>query len=222
MRDLGPNEIFYIVFAVRWTLLLSLIALAGGAAGGLLIALARTSGVKALNWPALGFVRLFQGTPLLMQLFLAFFVPSLFGYNVSALAAAAIGLSLNGAAFLGEIWRGCISTVPAGQGEAARALGFGYWTRTFLIVLPQAYRIAIPPSIGYVVQLIKGTSLASIIGFVELTRAAQIINNQTFEPFLIFGLIGAVYFVICWPLSHLSSRMERRLMTSRGGARAAA
>lgn len=222
MRELGPNEILYILFAVRWTLLLSLIALAGGAAGGLLIALARTSGIRALNWPALVFVRIFQGTPLLMQLFLAFFVPSLFGYNVSALSAAAIGLSLNGAAFLGEIWRGCINTVPTGQTEAARALGFGYWSRMFLIVLPQAYRIAIPPSIGFLVQLIKGTSLAAIIGFVELTRAAQIINNQTFQPFLIFGLIGTVYFVICWPLSHLSSRMERRLLRSSEGSRAGA
>jgi len=214
MKELGPNEIFYIIFAVRWTFLLSAFALVGGAAGGLIIALMRTSGRRWLEWPAIAFIRLFQGTPLLMQLFLAFFVPSLFGFNIDALTAAAIGLSLNGSAFLGEIWRGCIDNVPKGQKEAATALGMRYFHRTFDVVLPQAFRIAIPPTIGYLVQLIKGTSLAAIIGFVELTRAGQIINNQTFQPFLIFGLVGAVYFVICWPLSLYSSYMERKLLPS--------
>lgn len=214
MRELGTNEILYIIFAVRWTFLLSAFALAGGALGGIVIALMRTSGIKLLEYPAIAFIKVFQGTPLLMQLFLAFFVPSLFGYHIDPLTAAAIGLSLNGSAFLGEIWRGCIDTVPAGQKEAATALGLRYFARTFHVVLPQALRIAIPPSIGYLVQLIKGTSLAAIIGFVELTRAGQIINNQTFQPFLIFGLVGAVYFIICWPLSLYSSHMERKLLLS--------
>ena len=215
MRELGSNEILYIILSVRWTFLLSAIALAGSAVGGLLIALMRTSEYRVLNWPATAFVRVFQGTPLLMQLFLAFFVPSIFGYNIDALAAAAIGLSLNGSAFLGEIWRGCMETVPRGQSEAATALGLNYFHRTFEIILPQALRIAIPPTIGFLVQLIKGTSLAAIIGFVEVTRAGQIINNMTFTPFAIFGLIGAIYFVICWPLSIYSSYMEKKLLLSR-------
>jgi polar amino acid transport system permease protein len=212
MRQLGPDEILYIVIAVRWTFLLSLIAFAGGSIGGLTIALARTSGSKALRYATMAYIRVFQGTPLLMQLFLAFFVPSLFGWHVSPLTAAAIGLSLHASAFLGEIWRGCIEAVPKGQTEAATALGLKYVPRTVKVVLPQALRIAIPPTVGFLVQLIKGTSLASIIGFVELTRAGQIINNATFQPFLIFMLIGAIYFIICWPLSLYSSYMERRLL----------
>jgi polar amino acid transport system permease protein len=215
MRELGPDEILYILFAVRWTLLLSVIALAGGIVGGTIVALARVSDWKALRYPAIGYIRLFQGTPLLMQLFLAFFVPSLFGYNVSALAAAAIGLSLNASAFLGEIWRGCIQAVPKGQSEAAISLGLRYVPRTFRIIIPQAIPIAIPPSVGFMVQLIKGTSLASIIGFVELTRAAQIINNAAIRPFLIFGIVGLVYFCLCWPLSVYSGYMERRLGVAR-------
>lgn len=212
MRELGPDEILYIIFAVRWTFLLSIIALVGSFAGGLPIALARTSEFASLRLVTKGFVRIFQGTPLLMQLFLAFFVPSLFGWNVSALTAAAIGLSLNGSAFLGEIWRGCIENVPKGQSEAATALGLSYPQRIFLVILPQAVRIAIPPTIGFLVQLIKGTSLAAIIGFIEVTRAAQEINNMTFRPFAIFGLVGAIYFVICWPLSLYSAHMEKRLL----------
>jgi polar amino acid transport system permease protein len=211
MRELGPDEVLYILLAVRWTLLLSLIALAGGVIGGTLIALARVSDTKWLRYPAIGYIRLFQGTPLLMQLFLAFFVPSLFGYHVEALTAAAIGLSLNASAFLGEIWRGCIEAVPRGQAEAATALGLKYVPRTFRIIIPQAIPIAIPPSVGFMVQLIKGTSLASIIGFIELTRAAQIVNNAAIRPFLIFGLVGLVYFCLCWPLSLYSRHMERKL-----------
>lgn len=214
MRELGPNEIFFILAAVRWTLLLSLVAFIGGALGGLLIALARTSELKWLRLLANGYIKLFQGTPLLMQLFLAFFVPGLFGWSVDPWMAAAIGLSLHASAFLGEIWRGAIEVVPRGQWEAATSLGLRYWPKMALVIAPQAVRIAIPPTIGFLVQLIKGTSLASIIGFVELTRAAQVINNATFRPFTIFALVALVYYVICRPLSAYSKRMEQKLQVA--------
>ncbi|HEV7336662.1 MAG TPA: amino acid ABC transporter permease [Bosea sp. (in: a-proteobacteria)] len=214
MRELGPNEIIFILAAVRWTLLLSLVAFLGGAIGGALVALARTSEFKWLRLAANGYIKLFQGTPLLMQLFLAFFVPGLFGWSVDPWTAAALGLSLHASAFLGEIWRGAIEVVPRGQWEAATSLGLRYTPKMALIIVPQAIRIAIPPTIGFLVQLIKGTSLASIIGFVELTRAAQVINNATFRPFTIFALVALVYFLICWPLSAYSKRMERKLLVA--------
>jgi polar amino acid transport system permease protein len=215
MRELGSGEIFYILGAIRWTLLLSAVAFAGGAVGGVLVALARTGRFRWLRLAAAGFIKIFQGTPLLMQLFLAFFAPGIFGISVDPWAAAALGLSLNASAFLGEIWRGSIEVVPAGQTEAATALGLRYWPTMALIVTPQAIRIAIPPTVGFLVQLIKGTSLASIIGFVELTRAAQIVNNATFHPFTIFGIVALAYFIICWPLSVFARRMERRLAVAR-------
>ena len=214
MRELGPNEIIFILAAVRWTLLLSLVAFLGGALGGALVALARTSEIKALRLASNGYIKLFQGTPLLMQLFLAFFVPGLFGWSVDPWTAAALGLSLHASAFLGEIWRGAIEVVPRGQWEAATSLGLRYTPKMALIIVPQAIRIAIPPTIGFLVQLIKGTSLTSIIGFVELTRAAQVINNATFRPFTIFALVALVYFLICWPLSAYSKRMERKLLVA--------
>ena len=211
MRSLGPNEIWFILLAVRWTLLLSIAAFAGGTIGGLLIALMRTSRFKGLRWASIAYIKLFQGTPLLMQLFLAFFVPGIFGFNVDPWGAAALGLSLHASAFLGEIWRGCIEVVPKGQWEASSALGLRYWNQMRHIVVPQAFRIAIPPTVGFLVQLIKATSLASIIGFVELTRAAQVINNAVFQPFTIFGLVALTYFIVCWPLSLYSRRMEQKL-----------
>ena len=214
MRTLGSGDIIFILMAVRWTLLLSLVAFLGGAVGGMLVALARTSEFKSLRLAATGYIKVFQGTPLLMQLFLAFFVPGLFGWSVDPWGAAALGLSLHASAFLGEIWRGAINVVPRGQWEAATSLGLRYWPKMALIIVPQAIKIAIPPTIGFLVQLIKGTSLASIIGFVELTRAAQVINNATFRPFTIFALVALVYYVICRPLSAYSKRMEQKLLVA--------
>ncbi|QEL25233.1 amino acid ABC transporter permease [Bosea sp. F3-2] len=214
MRTLGSADIIYIIMAVRWTLLLSLVAFLGGALGGALVALARTGEYKWLRIVSAGYIKVFQGTPLLMQLFLAFFVPGLFGWSVDPWTAAALGLSLHASAFLGEIWRGAIEVVPRGQWEAATSLGLRYAPKMALIIAPQAIRIAIPPTIGFLVQLIKGTSLASIIGFVELTRAAQIINNATFRPFTIFALVALIYYVICRPLSAYSKRMEQKLLVA--------
>lgn len=210
IRAFGPDEALFILLAVRWTIALFAVAFLGGAAGGLLVALARVSKAAPVRYSALGFIRLFQGTPLLMQLFLVYFGLSIFGSGINPWTAAALALTLHASAFLGEIWRGCIQAVPSGQSEASWALGLGYHDRMASVVLPQAARIAVAPTVGFMVQLIKGTSLASIIGFVELTRAGQIINNATFAPFPVLGLVAATYFALCWPLSLLARRMERR------------
>ncbi len=210
MREFGFTDILFILEAARWTIALSLIAFAGGSIGGLLVALGRTSDNLAIKRIATRFIQIFQGTPLLMQLFLVFFGAPVVGLQVSPWVAAGVALVLNTSAFLGEIWRGCIQAVPRGQWEAAEALGLRYTARMRQVVLPQAARIALPPTVGYMVQVIKGTSLAAIIGFTEVTRAGQIINNATFEPLIVFSVVGAVYFALCWPLSLWAGHIERR------------
>jgi len=132
------------------------------------------------------------------------------GFDINPWVAAGVALVLNSAAFLGEIWRGCIEAIPRGQTEAAHALNLGYASRMRDVVLPQAFKIALAPTVGYGVQIIKGTSLAAIIGFTEVTRAGQIINNATFQPLYVFTTVAAIYFAICWPLSLMAARMERR------------
>lgn len=214
IRPFGFNEFLLIVYATQWTIALSAIAFAGGAFGGIIIALMRVSDARLPRWIALGFIRLFQGTPLLMQLFLVFFGLNILGFGINPWVAAAVALTLHASAFLGEIWRGCIDAVPPGQREAATALGLRYFNRMRYIILPQASRIAVAPTVGFLVQLIKGTSLAAIIGFTELTRQGQIINNATFSPFLVFGTVAALYFILCWPLSILARRMEARFSRS--------
>ena len=210
MRTFGWPELLFILDAAKWTLALSLIAFIGGAIGGLLVALARTSDSRAARGVATVFVLVFQGTPLLLQLFLIFFGFPVIGIDVNPWIAAGTALVLNTSAFLGEIWRGCIQAIPRGQWEAAEALGLHYVHRMRDVVLPQAAKIALAPTVGYMVQVIKGTSLASIIGFTEVTRAGQIINNATFQPLIVFSVVAVIYFVLCWPLSLLAGRMERR------------
>lgn len=211
IREFSSADMVFIAMAIRWTLILSLIAFVGGALGGLALALFRTSAVKPLRLLAAGFIQLFQGTPLLMQLFLVYFGLAVIGLPIDPLLAAAVALTLHASAFLGEIWRGAIEAVPQGQSEAATALALSYPHRMRHVILPQALRVATAPTVGFLVQLIKGTSLASIIGFTEMTRAGQIVNNATFQPFLVFGTVAALYFVLCWPLSLLARRLEARM-----------
>ncbi|HMC16758.1 MAG TPA: amino acid ABC transporter permease [Albitalea sp.] len=210
MRIFGTQDLWFIVQAAQWTVLLSLIAFVGGALVGLAVALARTSDNPLLQRIATAYIQLFQGTPLLMQLFLVFFGAPVLGLEISPWIAAGVALVLNTSAFLGEIWRGSIQAIPRGQWEAAEALGLHYAARMRKVVLPQAARIALPPTVGYMVQVIKGTSLAAIIGFTEVTRAGQIINNATFQPLIVFSVVGAIYFALCWPLSFWAGRIEQR------------
>lgn len=211
ITGLGPIQLLLILQGLKWTLLLSAIAFLGGGLGGFAIALCRTAKARWLRMAATGFIEAFRGTPLLLQLFMIYYGLALLDFPLDPFVAVAIGFTLNASAFLGEIWRGSIQTVPAGQAEAARALGLHYWSLMRLIILPQALRTAVPPTVGFLVQLIKGTSLAAIIGFTELSRTGQLLSNITYQPLLVYSVIGAVYFVVCWPVSYFGRRMERRL-----------
>jgi len=210
MRTFGFPEFLFILEAAKWTLALSAIAFVGGAILGLALALMRTSESAWARGASTTFIQIFQGTPLLLQLFLVFFGAPVLGLDINPWIAAGVALILNSGAFLGEIWRGCIQAIPRGQWEAAQALNLRYFDRMRDVVLPQAFKIALAPTVGYLVQIIKGTSLAAIIGFVEVTRAGQIVNNATFQPLIVFSVVAAIYFAICWPLSLLAASMERK------------
>jgi polar amino acid transport system permease protein len=211
---MGKNELLFLLQGLKWTIILSVVAFIGGITSGLIVALARTSESRVLQRATAAYIALFQGTPLLMQLFVVYYALALAGLRLEAWQAVAIGFTLHASAYLGEIWRGSIEAVPRGQVEAAKALSLGYIGRMKDVILPQAVRISLPATIGFLVQLIKGTSLASIVGFTELARAGNIISNQTFKPLLVFGVVGVMYFAICWPLSLYGTQLERRLDVS--------
>jgi len=204
-----------LLLAARWTIALSLIAFVCGGVVGLLLLFARISGVRLLERFVFLYVEFFQGTPLLMQMFMLFFGVALFGVEISPWMAASLALTLWTSAFLTEIWRGCVKSVPLGQWDAADSLGFKFVDLMRYVILPQALRISVPPTVGFLVQVVKGTALASIIGFVELTRAGTMINNATFRPFLVYTIVGLIYFALCFPLSLLAKSLERRLNAAR-------
>jgi polar amino acid transport system permease protein len=204
-----------LLLAARWTVLLSLIAFAGGGLVGLALLLMRLA-----RWPGAQrgvglYVQLFQGTPLLMQLFLAYFGLALLGLDLSAWLAAALALTLYSSAYLTEIWRGCVDAVPRGQWEAADSLALSFGEKLRHVVGPQALRTAVPPTVGFLVQVIKGTALASVIGFIELTKAGTMITNATFRPFTVYACVALFYFLLCWPISAYSRVLERSLQRGR-------
>ena len=130
--------------------------------------------------------------------------------------AATLAMSIYASAFLGEIWRGCIQAVHKSQWEAAECLGLTRWQRMRQVVLPQALRLATPPTVGFAVQIIKNTSVASlVIGFAELSYNAKVLNNFTFQPFVYFGAAALLYFAMSYPLSRWSLALERKLNASR-------
>ncbi|MBW6417776.1 amino acid ABC transporter permease [Celeribacter sp. PS-C1] len=200
-----------LIFATGWTVLLSIISFIGGGILGLILLFARIGKRKWLQQVVKVYTEVFQGTPLLMQLFLAFFGLGLMGINVSPFLAASVALILWTAAFLVEIWRGCVTAIPKGQWEASASLGMTYVEQMRHIILPQALKLSVPPTVGFSVQVVKGTALTSIIGFVEVTKAGTVLANATFQPFTVYGLVALIYFALCYPLSLSARKLERKL-----------
>ncbi len=208
--SMNANHLLFLGHGALWTIGLSLIAFVGGGIAAFIVALARISPNRPLRIVTAGYVQLIQGTPLLVIMFLSYFGLSAIGFSISALAAAGASLTIYVSAYLGEIWRGCLEAVPKPQWEAAECLALSRSQRLFKVILPQAVRLATPPTVGFMVQIIKNTSLASVVGFVELARAGQIVNNSIFQPFAIYMVIAVLYFAMCFPISALSRRLERR------------
>ena len=216
MVDFSLWDIFRnLLLAGRWTVALSLIAFVGGGLVGMALLVARIAKWPGAEFGVGAYVQLFQGTPLLMQLFLAYFGLSLMGVEVSAWVAAAAALTLYTSAFLTEIWRGCVNAIPKGQWEASSSLALNLGEQLRYVIGPQALKIALPPTVGFLVQVIKGTALASVIGFIELTKAGTMITNATFKPFTVYACVALLYFMLCWPISAWSHTLERKLNRGR-------
>jgi polar amino acid transport system permease protein len=210
-RTFGWQDLVYLIEAARWTVLVSLLAFAGGAIGGALICLlkltcGRLGAAMVRIWVQLG-----QGIPVLMQLFLFYFGMSIAGYEVPPLIAAAVAFGLYASANMGVIWLGAVNSIPKQQWEGGESLGLPWASQMRHVIAPQALRISLAPTVGFMVQIVKNTSLTSVIGIVELARAGQVVNNATYQPFAVFFAICAIYFIICFPLSLLSRGLERRL-----------
>ncbi|MEM1400151.1 MAG: amino acid ABC transporter permease [Pseudomonadota bacterium] len=212
------NVIFQLLEATQFTIYLSLIAFIGGGLIGLVITVVRVAPTKTGKAVCSGYIWLFQSVPLLMLLFLfGLGVPRLFGINVNPWVAATGALTLYASAYLSDVWRGSVEAIPDGQWDGGRALGLGFWQNLLLVIAPQAIRLALAPTVGFMVQIIKGTSLAYIIGFNDLMNIGKRWANAPVdgtEPFVIYPMMALIYFSLCFPLTFLSRRLERRLGTA--------
>jgi His/Glu/Gln/Arg/opine family amino acid ABC transporter permease subunit len=210
--DVIPANLGFLMSGMQLTLLISAITLILSMAGGLLLASLDISRYRALRFIGLGFGEIIRNTPILVQLLWVYYVlPIVFGFQIEALPAAIIGLSVYSSAFISEVYRAGIQAVPQGHREAAQVLGLSPLQSFFHIVLPQAIRLTLPPLAANFVQLIKYSSLASVISVSEITRRGMELSATAFRPLEIFTFIAVVYFVICWPLAMAIRFWERRL-----------
>ncbi|UHL65700.1 amino acid ABC transporter permease [Paralcaligenes sp. KSB-10] len=209
---MNTHQLLFLLDGFKGTIILSLLAFLFGGLLGFIVSLLKISKNRYVHFSGSIYVAVLQGIPLLVLMGISFYGPSLFGLTLSPLLAATVALTFYASSYFGEIWQGCIKAVPRQQWEASECLGFNKTQRLFLIVLPQAFKLALPPTVGFMVQLVKNTSIASlVVGYAELAYNSKILNNSTFQPFLYFGLAACLYFVICFPLSVLSKKMEDKL-----------
>jgi polar amino acid transport system permease protein len=198
----------------RVTMALTIIAGPLGIVLGLLAALAKLSRLLPLRWLATGYIWIFRGTPLLVQVMFAFYgLPP--EWKVSEFNAAILALALNVGAYNAEAIRAGILAVHKGQTEAARSLGLSPFQTFRDVVFPQSFRIALPPLVNNIVSLLKDSSLAYVIGVVELSNIANRVRSSSFEPVPVFITIAAIYLIMTSIMTQISGAIERQLDVER-------
>ncbi len=210
-----PHVLFanlpYLLQGASVTLALSVASAVLAACIGIVVALAQSFGGLLARGIALLYLYLMRGTPLLVMVFAAYYMLPYAGIDVDAATGGVLVVSLYFGAFMSEVFRAALASVPRGQWDAGRALGMHGSRLMGIVVVPQALRLAGPPFVNTCIMLVKGTSLVSVIGLGELTLTGSQVVERTLAPFQVFGGVAAIYFVICYRLSLCGDAMERRL-----------
>jgi polar amino acid transport system permease protein len=194
------------------TVRLFAICLACGLGFGLVIGLGRYARTRWFNWPATLFVEFFRNTPVLVQILWFYFaLPIVAPFEISPLAAAALGISLNAAAFSAEIYRGGIQSIERGQWDGARAIGMSWGQAMRRIILPQALKRMTPALTSRAIEVFKSTTLASTVAYVELLQQGKLIASLNYNPIEAYTTVAVIFFVILWPLVQLTYALERRM-----------
>jgi polar amino acid transport system permease protein len=202
---------YLLLIGLKNTIVLAVVCLVLGLFFGLFVGAARYSGNRLFNWPATAFVEIFRNTPVLVQIMWFFFAfPIISPFDINAFTAAALGLTLNTVAFSSEIYRAGIQSIHKGQWEAAKALGMNYSQQMGRIILPQAVRRMIPAFMNRAVELVKMTSLASVIAYGELMHQAKTISTIEFNPIEMYTSVALIFFVLIFPFTLLVQRFEIR------------
>lgn len=178
---------------------------------GFVLGIVRSGRMRAVNLALAGYVDLIRGTPFLVQIFIVFFILPEWGVQLEAFHSAVLSLSIYGTAYICEIVCGAVQAVPKGQREAAASSGLSWLQQMRYVVVPQALRPILPPLVGQYVLLIKDTAVVSVIGLTDVTRVGWLTVQRIPNGILVFGLVGLMYFLICYPLVWISNRLEARL-----------
>lgn len=183
---------------------------------GTIIGIALTSKNKIIKTVARTYINILRGIPLLVIIFSVYFmIPMIFrNIQVNREVAGVFSLTIYAAAYIAELVRGSIESIPKGQTEAADALGMKPLQRMLLIIFPQAFRLLVPSLVGFLINLVKDSSLVSVINYIDLTRTGKIIGNLTMNPLLSYSIVAVFYFVICFSLSRLANYTEKRMKTT--------
>lgn len=210
-------NIIFVLQGMGTTLLLTALGCVIGFVFGFVIAAVRSTKALALlpfRILVTTYVEIFRRIPFLVTLFIIMFAIQIVSRNISLFTIAVISICLLSTAFLSEIIRAGMESVPQQQVEAAQTLNFGFWRTQLRVILPQSWKVIIPPAFAFMVMFIKDTSLASQMGVIELTFTGKSLMNRGFSPFLVYGAILFGYFVMSYPLARLGAYMEKRLATS--------
>jgi polar amino acid transport system permease protein len=212
-----PNALFLAEAALNTLVLSAFGCIAGFLLGFALAVLRQTIGAPLLPARLLSFayVEMFRRIPFLVTLFLVFYALQALGADVSVFWVAAVTTTVIGTAYLAEVIRSGFAAIPREEWEAAAGMNFTFLQTLRYVVVPQAWRVILPPAFAFFLSFIKDTALASQIGVLELTYAAKVFNNRGFSPSIAFGSVLLAYFVISYPLALLGKRMERRVVVSR-------
>lgn len=197
-----------------WTIYLFLAASIFSMIVGFFAGLIKSARVPVIHFLIDFYVVIVRGTPFLLVIFIIYYVLPFFNVRLSSFSAGVLGLIIHEGAYMTEIVRGGIDSIDKGQFEASQALGLNYFQKMRYVVLPQAIKIMLPPFAGQMVLLIKATSILSLIGLTEVTRVGRQLAQRGENPFLVFILVGAFYFIICYPVIIISERLERRVARS--------
>lgn len=206
------RQLFWLGFL--FTLRLTVLTVVSSTLLGLLVALLRISRVPVLSQLMRVYLEIFRGSPLLIQILFVYFGAAFLSRTggLSVLAAVTIALTLYQGAYISEVFRAGFESVPPGQREAARALGLSRFSVTVDVVTPQTFTVVLAPLFGQYIGLVKSTALASVIGYADLVRQAQGIIDRIGSPFLVYGVVALLYFVISFPMSLGARHFENRTL----------
>lgn len=214
-EDFALKHVFALIRSAGLTIWICILATLAGSFLGLLVGIGMHAKYKVISMMCRLYINIIRGIPLLIILFFVYFaIPIVFNIHISQGITSVSCLSIYAGAYIGEIVNGALNAIPKGQFEASEALGMNCLQEYIYVILPQAFRIMLPALLGFVLALIKDSSLVSVIGYVDLTRQGRIVANLTMSPMITYLYVGLIYFIICFSLSKIGSRIEERMNTN--------